>query len=133
MAETSRAAFIRKASRFLPGHRRPPPPPNPLNNTGRGTMPSADQSQAAFFRKLPAEIRTLIYLEVMKGEGDVVHIVKKGKRKLDYVRCKGTCAMAFNFRCSPGIGDVGDELLLPMLRTCQKAYICLVRRQSACG
>lgn len=124
MAETRRAAFVRNASRLLPGHRKAAPaPPNPIDSTGKATEPKADQSQAAFFSKLPPEIRTMIYLEVMKGAVDVVHIMKRGKKQLDYMRCKGRCAMAFNFQCMAGKQDIGNSLLLSMLQACQKAYM----------
>lgn len=75
----------------------------------------------------------MIYHEVVKGEVDVVHIVKKGKKQLDYVRCKGRCAMVFNFQCMAGMKDVGSELLLFLLRTCQKAYILSLHRSFGCG
>ena len=123
MVETVRAALFRNASRLFSGHRRPELPSNPISSNGATLMPEADQSQAAFFDRFPTEIRALIFTEAIKDGNDVVHVLRKGKRKLEYVKCKSKCQMEFNFQCLARNKGLGNELLLAMLQTCQKAYI----------
>lgn len=93
---------------------------------------TATQSQSAFFSNLPPEIRILIYAEVLNGEGEcVVHVIKKPRRPLEFVKCKEKCAMEYNFRCWVGKGMDGDLTtraagdfvymgFLPLLQTCRK-------------
>lgn len=50
---------------------------------GRGAV---EQSTSPLYSKLPAEIRTLIFEEVLFGEGNVVHIYKRRKTLLHH-RC----------------------------------------------
>lgn len=93
---------------------------------------TADQSQSAFFANLPLEIRLIIYQEVLSGQEDVVHVIKKPKKLLGLIRCKGKCAMAFNYKCragellhdyySPLSTSVGpDQGLWFLLQTCRRA------------
>ena len=88
-----------------------------------------DQSQSAFFSKLPAEVRTMIYREVLCGPIPIVHIVTKTKRKLAHVRCRGLKDHDVDESGDSHIHTVGsprtdkkgrDGNLLPLLQSCRR-------------
>ena len=90
-----------------------------------------EQSKSAFMSKLPPEIRTMIYKMALDCGVDVVHVMKKQRRPLEFVRCKGVCEMDYNYRCSTSDNSGGVEAplskelvvykgLLPLLQICRK-------------
>ena len=127
MHDLVEANFLRNASRLLPFRRKNVKSTVPKQYVGLVTpgQAAASQSQSLFFTQLPPEVRALIYAELLRGAADVVHIVKKTKKRVDYVRCKGKCSMEYNFKCQAGTEARNNGGILPLLRTCQKAYVPL--------
>lgn len=89
-----------------------------------------EQAQSNFFAKLPAELRSLIYTEILGG--NVLHIVKREKR-LGHLRCKVNRLQdervlgcwGINFRTTPWTGKYvyrspTDGDLMPMLKSCKR-------------
>lgn len=77
-----------------------------------------EQAQSNFFARLPAELRTLIYTEILGG--NVLHIVKREKR-LGHSRCTVNRLLQDErvYVCrSPT-----DRDLMPMLKSCRKVYL----------
>lgn len=96
---------------------------------GRPKQKTYDQSQSALFSKLPAEVRTMIYKEVLCGPVPIVHIVTKRKRKLAHVRCLGSKNHHVDDSSDSYIHAVGsprtdvrerDGNLLPLLQSCRR-------------
>lgn len=89
------------------------------------------QGQSMLFRKLPLEIRTMIYVNVFTTRSSWVHIVRKPDTRLANFRCKGFCkrvdgSPCWGKRSSYGDwehekeGERTDGGNLPLLRTCRK-------------
>lgn len=100
--------------------------------TSNITPPShSKQAQSRLFAKLPLELRELIYVEVLRGDGAPMHIVRKENNRLGHLRCKDRCYEQTD-RCTGYMnGDTGDwgpagdcvethGGLLPLLRTCRR-------------
>ncbi|KAL2059364.1 hypothetical protein ABVK25_000657 [Lepraria finkii] len=117
--------FLHNASGLLPFRRKNVKSPVTKPCVGLVTpgQAAASQSQSLFFTQLPPEVRALIYAELLRGAASVVHIVKKIKKRVDYVKCKGKCSMEYNFKCQAGTEDGNNGGTLLLLRTCQKAHL----------
>ena len=106
-----------------------PPDADNKNLFGRPRQKTYDQSQSALFSKLPGEVRTMIYKEVLCGPVPIVHIVTKRKRKLGHVRCRGLKDHDVDESSDSYIHTVGsprpdirkrDGNLLPLLQSCRR-------------
>ena len=106
-----------------------PPETETKDLFGRPRQKTYDQSQSALFSKLPAEVRTMIYKEVLCGPVPVIHIVTKRKRKLGHVRCRGLKDHVGDQSSDSVIHTVGsprpdvqerDGNLLPLLQSCRR-------------
>ena len=106
-----------------------PPDADSKDIFGRPKQKTCDQSQSVLFSKLPAEVRTMIYKEVLCGPVPIVHIVKKRKRKLGYVRCQGLEDHSRGQSSDSAIHEIGlprpdvkerDGNLLPLLQSCRR-------------
>ena len=117
--------FLRNATKFLLLRRKPPPP---STMTQRDSFaPPNPQPQALFFTRLPLELRILIYHELARDAPSVAHVLKKTKKKIEFVKCKGErCEMVYNYQCQPnsGVSGATDRMsLLPFLLSCRKGYV----------
>lgn len=106
-----------------------PPDADRKDVFGRPKQKTYDQSQSALFSKLPGEVRAMIYREVLCGPVPIVHIVKKGRRKLGYVRCRGLKDHHRDQSSDSTIHNIGfprpdvkerDGSLLPLLQSCRR-------------
>lgn len=109
-------------------HQRKPSPTPPLH-PDELLQTTANQQRSNFFSKLPAEVRAMVYQELLKSSGDVVHVVKAPRKPLNFVRCRDICKMQFNYQCPAakmagsqpireGVNSLYD--LLPLLQTCRR-------------
>ena len=91
---------------------------------GAPSTPPNPQWQTLFFTRLPPELRILVYHELARDAPSVVHILKKTKKKIEFVKCKGErCQMVYNYQCQPnssGSGATDRMSLLPFLLSCRK-------------
>jgi len=99
---------------------------------GAREQKTEDHCQSAFFAKLPLEIRQLIYMELLRGEVDVVHVTKQPRKPLEFTRCASKCSMTYNYKCWAGEVPDGRQTtmkasstlergLFPLLQTCRRA------------
>ncbi len=91
------------------------------------------QGQSVLFRKIPLEIRMMIYTYVLVSRSSWVHVIRKEYKRLAHFRCKGYCKLKSRDPCwgsldiygdwDPGKEGAGtDGGNLPLLRTCRKMY-----------
>lgn len=117
--------FLRNATKFLLLRRKPTSPSNLIQ--GAPSPPPNPQWQTLFFTSLPPELRILIYHELARDAPFVVHILKKTKKKIEFVKCYGErCEMIYNYQCQPnsrGSGATDRMSLLPFLLSCRKGYV----------
>lgn len=95
-----------------------------------------DQPQSAFLSALPAEVRLVIYQNVLCVPAPVVHIVRRKDGTLCHVRCRAADGECGTYRCYNDYSELsrttqsGPESveresastgnLLPLLSTCRK-------------
>ena len=84
----------------------------------------SDQFQSALFATLPLEIRLMIYEKILEDGMNVVHVVKKPRKLLEYIRCGEKCLMEYNYKCSaeerPSSRSNGGSGLPPLLQSCRR-------------
>lgn len=96
----------------------------------------AGQSQCIFLSKVPAEVRVMIYRDVLCGPVPVVHVVRRKDGTLCHVRCRAKEGECGTFRCyndyselsrttKGGPAPIGREYglsgqLLSLALTCRK-------------
>ena len=106
-----------------------PPDADNKNLLGRQKQKTYDQSQSTLFSKLPGEVRTMIYREVLCGPVPIVHIVTKRNRKLGHIRCRGLKKYDIDESSDSYMHTIGspgsdirerDGSLLPLLQSCRR-------------
>ena len=106
-----------------------------------------EQSQSMFMSKLPLELRTMIYEEVLCRPVHIVHITARKDGKLGYFRCKAEDGRCRGLECFHGsneelystwrtrdkdlfstwspsnLPDIADGGLLAILQSCQQVSV----------
>lgn len=130
-------------------------PSSALPDDGNPTFSQApkktrmEQSQSMFMSRLPLELRTMIYEEVLCRPVNVVHITTRKDGKLGYFRCKAEDGRCRGLECFHGPNedlystwrtrdkdlfstwspsnapDVADGGLLTILQSCQQVSVLL--------
>lgn len=100
----------REAQARLPPIRERRPSP-PLPNDGKLTSSQEPertkmtQTQSMFLSKLPVELRTMIYVEVLCRPVPIVHITTRKDGKLRYFRCKAADGRCRGLECFHGSNE----------------------------
>ena len=83
-------------------------PPSPLPDDGKPTSSQEprytkmEQTQSMFMSKLPLELRTMIYVEVLCRPVPIVHITTRKDGKLGFFRCKAADGRCRGLECFHG-------------------------------
>lgn len=80
----------------------PPPDDKNLTLSQGAKHTKMDQSQSMFMSKLPLEMRTMIYEEVLCRPVSVVHITTRKDGRLGYFRCKAEAGRCRGLECFHG-------------------------------
>ena len=130
-------------------------PSSPLPDDGNPTSSQKpkhtkmEQSQSMFMSRLPLELRTMIYEEVLCRPVHIVHITARKDGKLGYFRCKAEDGRCRGLECFHGsneklystwrtrdkdlfstwspsnLPDIPDGGLLAILQSCQQVLVSL--------
>lgn len=112
--------------------------------SSRPEQRTADQANSSFFEKLPGEIRTLIYREILCGPVPVAHLVLRqnapGDMRCAYIRCRAAGKSCGRQRCRDqynaemdgdywgyyNVATRTDGGILPLLLSCRQMSVFIL-------